>query len=237
MPEEQHVTPRIVEQRAADDGGSLARVLGRLDPFWAAQLIVGCALALDLLLPGKLTLGPAWLLPAVEGLLLLGLMVASPHPRMRHSPLRGHVALALTGLVSAVNSISLVLLCHYLLRGGKENGRSLITAGVVLWVTNVLLFGLWYWQLDRGGPLQRGTREEQLPDFMFPQMTNPRWAPRNWGPGLIDYMYVSFTNATAFSPTDTMPLTRTAKTLMAAQSVIALLTVSLVVARAVNILS
>ncbi|MDQ6745700.1 MAG: DUF1345 domain-containing protein [Actinomycetota bacterium] len=237
MPEEQHTTPTIVEQRAAAEGGAISRFVGRLDPFWAPQLVVGGALALDLLLPGKLTIGPAWLLPAVEGLLLLGLMAASPHPRMRHSPLRRQVALALTGLVSVVNTVSLALLCHYLLQGRKESGRSLIVAGVVLWVTNVLLFGLWYWQLDRGGPLARGTRDEVLPDFMFPQMADPRWAPRNWGPGLIDYMYVSFTNATAFSPTDTMPLTRTAKSLMAAQSVIALLTVSLVVARAVNILS
>jgi hypothetical protein len=100
----------------------------------------------------------------------------------------------------------------------------------------VLLFGLWYWEVDRGGPVARARQESGVPDFLFPQMTDPRWAPPGWGPKLIDYLYVSLTNATAFSPTDTMPLTATAKWLMSAQSVASLVTVGLVVARAVNIL-
>jgi hypothetical protein len=109
---------------------------------------------------------------------------------------------------------------------------------VVLWVTNVLLFGLWYWELDRGGPVARAMNPGAKPDFLFPQMTlPPEHAPRNWMPGLIDYLYVSFTNATAFSPTDTMPLTQIAKLLMSIQALAALLTIGLVVARAVNILS
>ena len=147
--------------------------------------------------------------------------------------------MALIGLVSAVNIISLYLLVHYLLHhtGRPTQGRPLILAGVVLWVTNVLLFGLWYWELDRGGPVERVMNADARPDFLFPQMTLPQqYAPRNWIPGLIDYLYVSFTNATAFSPTDTMPLTATAKLLMSAQALTALLTIGLVVARAVNIL-
>ena len=131
---------------------------------------------------------------------------------------------------------SLVLLVHYLLHGGRGNGRQLIFSGLLLWVTNVLLFGLWYWQLDRGGPLERALEATHPPDFMFPQMSDPQWAPRAWRPGLIDYMYVSFTNSTAFSPTDSMPLSPAAKLLMGGQSVVALLTLALVVARAVNIL-
>jgi hypothetical protein len=133
--------------------------------------------------------------------------------------------------------VSLVLLCHYLLKGGKAGGRQLIGSGVVLWVTNVLLFGLWYWQLDRGGPLARWRGDKRRPDFLFVQMTEREYAPPDWEPGLIDYLYTSFTNATAFSPTDTMPLTAPAKLLMSAQALTALATIGLVVARAVNILS
>jgi hypothetical protein len=129
-----------------------------------------------------------------------------------------------------------VLLCHYLLRGGKENGRALIYSGMALWLTNVLLFGIWYWELDRGGPVARRRGETTVPDFLFPQMSQPGVAPDGWSPGLVDYLYTSFTNATAFSPTDTMPLTPIAKWLMTAQSLTALVTIGLVVARAVNIL-
>lgn len=210
--------------------------LARHDPFWGPQLLVGAAILLDLSLSEKLTVGPNWLLPSVEALALLGLISASPHPRMRHSPLRRQVAILLIGLVSLVNSISLVLLCHYLLRGHAGNGRALIGSGIVLWVTNVLLFGLWYWELDRGGPLARATESEPQIDFLFVQMTEPKHAPPGWKPVLVDYLYTSFTNATAFSPTDTMPMTPRAKLLMAIQAMSALATVGLVVARAVNIL-
>jgi uncharacterized membrane protein len=217
-------------------GGDLTKqLLERHDPFWAPQLVVASAIALDLSLPERLTLGPSWLLPSVEAVLLAGLLIASPNPKLRHSPLRRQFAIALIGLVSLVNTISVVLLCHYLLRGGKAGGHALILAGIVLWVTNVLLFGLWYWEFDGGGPLRR-LEQATLPDFLFPQMTDPRWAPPDWKPTIVDYMYVSFTNASAFSPTDTMPLTHTAKWLMTGQSLTALVTIGLVVARAVNIL-
>ncbi len=216
---------------------SAARNLAKHDPFWAPQLVVAAAILLDLSLPDALTLGPTWLLPSFELLLLLGLILASPAPNMRHSSLRRQVAMGLIGLVSAVNVVSLALLVHYLLHHNLNNGRPLVFAGVVLWVTNVLLFGLWYWELDRGGPLARATAPEPRPDFLFPQMTDTRFSPPDWMPGLVDYLYVSFTNATAFSPTDTMPLTPTAKWLMSGQALIALVTIGLVVARAVNILA
>ena len=100
----------------------------------------------------------------------------------------------------------------------------------------MLLFSVWYWEMDRGGPVVRHLDPKALPDFQFPQMENPGLAPPGWRPGFVDYLYVSLTNATAFSPTDTMPLTQTAKLVMGVQSVAALVTVGLVVARAVNIL-
>ncbi|HWC87183.1 MAG TPA: hypothetical protein VG388_11640 [Solirubrobacteraceae bacterium] len=227
--------------RDAEAIGREALALGSLAdrrfPFWETEATVLAALLLDLGLPNRLTIGPRWLLPSVEGLLVIGLRIASPQPKLTHATLRRQVAMALIGLVSAVNLYSLGQLVHYLLQGGKAGGKALILAGAVLWGTNVLLFGLWYWELDRGGPVRRILIHDAQPDFLFPQMTEARFAPKDWIPGLIDYLYVSFTNATAFSPTDTMPLTAMAKTLMAVQALAALVTVGLVVARAVNILN
>jgi uncharacterized membrane protein len=212
-------------------------LLARRDPFWPAQLTAAAAIVLYLALPDKLTVGPNWVLPSVEALLLVGLIVAMPNPAMQYSPRRRHFALALTAVVSIANLVSLFLLIHYLLKGGKVGGHRLILSGVVLWVTNVLIFALWYWELDRGGPVARVLTPSGHPDFLFPQMSDERWAPPDWRPGFVDYLYVSFTNATAFSPTDTMPLTQMAKLLMAVQSLASLVTIGLVVARAVNILA
>jgi len=215
-------------------------VLAWLDhqlPFWEPQLVVACAIALQLTLSEEVTIGPSWLFPALEGALLLLLVIVSPHPNVRHSPRRRRVAIAMIGLVSAANIASLVLLCHRLLHGGKVNGHALILSGIVLWCTNVLLFALWYWEVDRGGPAARACDTEDLPDFLFVQMDKTEFAPKDWRPSLVDYLYLSFTNATAFSPTDTMPLTPIAKWLMSGQAVASLVTVALVVSRAVNILS
>ena len=212
--------------------------LTRYDPYWGGQLVLAAAILLQLSLSDQLTVGPYWLLPAMEGLVLVALSIASPHPRLRHSPLRRHLALTLIGVVSAANAYALVMLVHFLLRGGRVSGHALIGSGVVLWVTNVLLFGVWFWQLDGGGPLARKLKRKPHPDFLFPQMTGDvrQFAPRGWEPTLLDYLYTSFTNATAFSPTDTMPLTPMAKALMTGQSLVALTTIGLVFARAVNIL-
>jgi hypothetical protein len=226
------------EGHADDRLATLEDQLTRIDPVWAPQLVVLAAIALQLVLSDRITLGPYWLLPAVEALLLVGLAVVSPHPRVRHTPARRYIAMGLIGLVSAVNVFSLIELTYFLLHGHNVAGRPLIFSGVALWVTNVLLFGLWYWELDRGGPIERARGSRAVPDFLFPQMADAaRFTRPNWAPGLIDYLYVSFTNATAFSPTDVMPLTPTAKSLMTAQSVVSLLIVVLVVARAVNILA
>jgi hypothetical protein len=236
--------PTAPPKAPGGEGRGAVRALGdtvtSVDPFLGAQLFVGGAIALDVLLPDRLTPGPTWLLPSVEGALLVALVVVSPRPRWRMSDLRRRVAIGLIALVSATNIYSLVELCRYLLRGSHTtSGRELIFAGIQLWLTNVLLFALWYWELDQGGPFRRAvrTRTDQLPDFMFPQDVQRELSPASWSPGLIDYLYVSFTNATAFSPTDTMPLTQSAKLLMTAQALTSLLIVVLIVSRAVNILS
>jgi hypothetical protein len=231
--------PEEPRQRPQGSARAIGDALGKYDPFIGPQLVVAGAIALDLFLPKRLTVVPAWLLPGVEGALLLAFTIVTPHPRLRASEIRRRVAIALIALVSASNIFYLVELCRALLHGHAGAGRELIFAGAQLWLTNVLLFALWYWELDRGGPLDRaaGTRTDQPPDFMFPQDAEPRMRALGWKPGLIDYIYVSFTNAAAFSPTDTMPLSQSAKVLMTAQALTSLLIVVLVVSRAVNILS
>jgi uncharacterized membrane protein len=207
------------------------------DPYWPAQLSLALAIVLNLTLADKVSVGPRWLLPSIEGVALLALVVIEPDRATAHSVRRRRFALAVVGFVSVANVVSLGLLVHYLVNGGRAGGHQLILSGAVLWATNVLLFGIWYWSMDRGGPVHRFLDPDALADFQFPQMENPQLAPPGWRPGYLDYLYTSLTNATAFSPTDTMPLTQTAKLVMSIQSVSALLTVGLVVARAVNILS
>ncbi len=209
---------------------------GRKEPNWPAQATVLLAIGLQLLLPAKLTAGPRWLLPVLEGILLIGLALASPRELEREHPRRRSMALSLTALVSAANITSLVLLSHELLGQGIKNGRQLIVAGALIWLTNVLIFGLWYWETDRGGPGKRAAGQDGPPDFLFSQMNDDRVEPAGWRPQFIDYLYVSLTNATAFSPTDTMPLSPMAKAIMGIQSLVSLVTIGLVVARAVNIL-
>ena len=217
-----------------------ARVRDRLekgDPAWPAQLAVALTIVLYFALPGKLTLGPNWLIPVAEGVLLVGLVAATPRGPARHSQPRRRLAMGLVALVSFANLVSLILLIHYLLKGGKASGHPLILAGIELWVTNVLLFGVWFWELDRGGPVSRQLEPEaRLPDFLFPQMTQGGISPPGWRPVFLDYLYTSFTNATAFSPTDTMPLSRWAKMLMLVESAVSLVLAIMVAARAINIL-
>jgi hypothetical protein len=214
-----------------------ARPTPDAEAFWPAQLAAGTALGLYLTLPHALIMGPKWLVPGVEGVLLLGLVLTTPTRHHMQSPRLRAVIVGLVGLVSLTTLISLILLARFLLDGSHARGHALLFAGAVLWLTNVLIFGIWYWELDRGGPARRLTQSDAStpPDFLFPQMTQPGLAPR-WRPGFVDYLYTSYTNATAFSPTDTMPLSAMAKLLMAIQSLIALTTILLVVARAVNVL-
>jgi uncharacterized membrane protein len=206
------------------------------EPLWPALACVLFAIALQLLLPKRLTAGPRLLLPALEAALLIGLVLGSPKELEGEHNARRRIALGLTALVSAANITSLALLTHYLLHHGSPNGRELIISGSLIWLTNVLIFALWYWEIDRGGPGKRAAGQDGPPDFLFPQMTDDRIEPVDWRPQFIDYLYVSLTNALAFSPTDTMPLSPTTKSIMGIQSLVSLVTIGLIVARAVNIL-
>jgi len=208
----------------------------KTEPFWPAQLTVLAAIAIQLLLPARLTVRPAWLIPGLEGALLIGLVIVTPNQIEDEHPRRRRIALGLTAFVSVANVYSLAALTHYLLHHNVSEGRALIGAGVLIWLTNFLIFALWYWEIDRGGPGRRSAGHDGPPDFLFPQMADDRIEPLEWRPKFIDYLYVSLTNAAAFSPTDTMPLTPTAKSFMGIQSLVSLVTIGLIVSRAINIL-
>jgi uncharacterized membrane protein len=207
------------------------------EPFWPAQLTILAAIGLQIALPSRLVVGPVWLVPGLEGVLFVGMFLATPRQLEHEHRRRRRAALSLTAFVSAANVYSLVALTHLLLNQGVSNGRELIVSGVLIWMTNFLIFALWYWEMDRGGAGRRAAGHDGPPDFLFPQMADDRIEPLNWRPKFIDYLYVSLTNATAFSPTDTMPLTPIAKTTMGAQALVSLVTIGLIVSRAVNILA
>ena len=203
-----------------------------------AALAVLAAVLLYVTLPARLTLGPTWLLPALELAVLVPLFVAAP--RRGHDEPRWHrlAALSLVAAVTLANIASLALLVRGLLTGlARQEGSALLLGAIQIWLTNVLVFALWFWELDRGGPSARCRATHREPDFLFPQMTSPAGPPPGWAPRFLDYLYVAFTNAAAFSPTDVLPLTRLAKALMLVQALASLLTVALVAARAVNILA
>jgi uncharacterized membrane protein len=206
------------------------------EPFWPAALTIFAAIGFQLLLPERLTVGPTWLLPALEGALLVGLFFATPRELEGEHMGRRRVALGLTALVSAANIYSLAALTHFLLHHNVSKGYELIISGMLIWLTNWLIFALWYWEIDRGGPGKRAAGTDGPPDFLFPQMADDKIEPLDWRPKFIDYAYVSLTNATAFSPTDTMPLTPQVKVFMGVQAVVSLVTLGLIVARAVNVL-
>jgi hypothetical protein len=206
------------------------------EPFWPVLGTVVGAIVLQVTLPPRLTVGPSWLIPALEGALVIGLLLSTPKEIEYEHPGRRRWAIGLVAIVSGANAYSLIFLSKHLLKHQPANGRQLIIAGMLIWLTNFLIFALWYWELDRGGPGKRASGRDGPPDFLFPQMSDDSIQPRNWRPKFIDYVFVSLTNATAFSPTDTMPLSAWSKTLMGAQAVLSLVTIGLIVSRAVNIL-
>jgi len=204
---------------------------------WPPVVAVMIAIGLQVVLPTTLIhgLGPRWLVPAFECVLLVALLIANPHRVDRAESNLRLLSLAMIAVITVANVVALGELIRALLDSHVSGGRALVFASVPVWITNVIVFGLWYWELDRGGVTARMLENHREPDFLFPQMSVPEASP-GWAPKFIDYLYVSFTNATAFSPTDTMPLTSRTKVLMMGQSLASLLTVALVISRAVNIL-
>jgi uncharacterized membrane protein len=223
--------PRTDEQEVERISVAAAGALARRDPLWPGQLAILVSLVLFLTLPPTLTVGPNWPLPATEAAVLAALVIAG----LRGGDLRWRrrLAIGLVLVATLANLTALGLLTHYLVTGGRAQSTDLIGGGVVIWSTNLLLFAVLYWELDRGGPRPAVERRiDVAPDFLFTQQPTAR----DWKPGFIDYLYVSLTNQSAFSPTDTMPLTPRMKILMGIQGTAALVTVGVIVARAVNLL-
>ena len=187
---------------------------------------------LYLFLPDKLIIGPSWLLLVIEAALILPLLVSWTTQRgLSHNMIR-MVALILLGITTLALAIGIALLVYTL--PGAKGGILLRSAGI-LWVFNILVFALWYFEIDGGGPLKRYKMGPQATDFLFPQ-----YAPgsnSSWMPHFVDYVFLAFTSATALSPADTQPLTKRAKGLMMIEAVFSLIVIVLLAARAVNILA
>jgi uncharacterized membrane protein len=207
------------------------------EPRLPVSLTVAAAIALQLALPDSVAPHPRWLLPTLAGLLLIGIFAANPRRIDRPSPRLRAASLVLIAVISIANGWSAARLIDRLISGtATKDPSTLLTTGAAIWLTNIVVFALWYWEFDRGGPVARANATHIYPDFQFVQMVSPQLAPPGWEPAFCDYLYLSFTNAAAFSPTDVMPLSRWAKMGMTVQSAISIVTVALVVARAVNIL-
>jgi hypothetical protein len=207
----------------------------RPEPRWPASLALVACVVLYIVLPNRLVVGPRWLLPVLIALPLIPLS-ATRHRHPNEAPWVRRVTLTLIGLITVANVASMALLVHHLLVANVSQGRNLIYSAVSVWLTNVIVYGLWLWEIDRGGPHLRAGGGTGFPDIQFPQMENPQLAPKDWRPRFLDYLYTSFANGTSFAPADAMPLTFKAKVLFASESVVSLVTIAVVAARAVNIL-
>ncbi|HET6924233.1 MAG TPA: hypothetical protein VFH39_00185 [Candidatus Saccharimonadales bacterium] len=207
------------------------------DPVWPVQLAMLVAIALQVALPDTFS-AARYAIPAAELLLLIALSFTTPKERIFRSMSRRINVILLIALTSAANAYSLGVVCNRLLQGGHvSNGRELILTSINIFLTNIIIFGLWYWEMDGGGPGERSHIAKYEQDFLFPQHHNEDYKHPDWKPTFLDYLYVSSTNAMTFGPADTKPLSRRAKMLMLLQSTISLIVVALVAARAVGILN
>jgi hypothetical protein len=206
----------------------------RWPPIAAILIFVAINIALRVWLPGEGAVRVPWLLPGIEAALLVVLVTSNPSGAVERRRLR-RVAIVLVALLVAAALWSTIFLVSDLIRGKgvSRHASELLASGAVVWLGNNLSFALLYWLMDGGGPLAR-TRLSTPVDFAFTQHMSPELAPPGWRPVFLDYMHLGFTNATAFSPTDVMPLTHRAKYAMLVQASLALALFGLVVARAVN---
>jgi uncharacterized membrane protein len=207
----------------------------RWPPALALLVFIALNVAIRVWLPGQSAVRAPWLLPAVEGVLLLVLFVGNPAHLARRSPWPRRIVLALVALLVVAALWATVLLVNDLIKGEgvTQKPSELLASGAVVWLGNNLAFALFYWMIDSGGPIAR-LRNPTPVDFAFTQQMSPELTPPGWRPVFLDYLHLGFTNATAFSPTDVMPLTHRAKYTMLVQSTVALALFGLIVARAVN---
>jgi len=234
-------------RRAEHIAGQIGQDAGHHVPSWLrpgapesrlpAVLAIVAAIALQRAIPAPYTVVPRWPLIALEILLLLVLIAINPIRMSRRTTVGKWASIGLTAAITADNTASAVVLDYRILTGQVSNDpKMLLGSGAAIFITNVIAFGIWYWELDRGGPFARQDGDQPYPDFLFPQMSDPANAKPGWHPTFVDYLYVSFTNVVAFSPTDTMPVSRWAKLMMTVQALVSMSTLALVFARAVNVL-
>lgn len=205
---------------------------------WPSAVAIIALIGLQMFLPERLSAGPRFALPIVEVVLIGVLLAANPGRLERSTPVLRLIGLGLIVLVSLGNAWSIGQLVVDISTGRDVGTASaLLSSGGAVWLINVLTFALWYWEFDRGGPIERAAGTHPFPDLLFPQMSTPDMAPKDWEAEFLDYLYLAFTNSTAFSPTDTLPMSRWAKAVMLLQSLLSLAIAALVVARAVNALA
>jgi len=222
--------------------------------YWALRFTALCIVALQFLIINDLSFGPRWLAPALAVLIMIPISIEMAVSQRlahratsdaewdvvrRHRNVIWHLVLVLAAVISAANGFALFELIKALLASKPANGRTLLLDALNIWATNVMVFAIWFWALDRGGPVMSALGRATTPEFAFPfpPPGTAGQADARTVAGFIDYLFLSFTNSTAFSPTDTLPLSERMKLLMICQASISLLTVALVAARAVGILS
>jgi hypothetical protein len=211
-----------------------------------SALVVVVAIALYALLPEQLIIGPRLVIPVLEAVLLTALIIVNPRRMTRENRWERLAALGLVALIATANMVALVLLLRQLVSTDSSRAVELLIAAGQVWLTNVIVYGLAFWELDRGGPVARThlARHKLRPaDFRFPQDEDHDTVDEvqagsskvsDWVPAIVDYLYVSLSNSSAFSPTDTMPLSTRAKILMGIESTAALVTSVLVIAKGVG---
>jgi hypothetical protein len=232
-----------MSESLGSDGKTTARPLHLLPAWrrttlgetrWTVIAAVAVAVVLQVVLPTRFTAGHR-AIPVLELALAVGLWIAHPHKTHSAPRWMRPISIVLISAISVTNAWSALRLIQQIIQGKQDDAVALLSSGAAIWATNIILFALWYWEFDRGGPLERTLGTAEHPDFSFPQMQNPELAPPHWEPTFPDYLYVSFTNACSFSPTDTMPLSRWAKMAMLGQSSVSLIVVALVISRAVGL--
>jgi hypothetical protein len=217
---------------------------GNPESRWPVLIALAAAIVMQRAIPERYTVVPRWPLLAMEIALVVVLLIINPVHLTRSTRLGKAASLILLAAITIDNTASAIVLDYHILTGTVSNdARLLLGSGAAVFITNITVFGIWYWEMDLGGPFARaGVKERdpkrQYPDFLFPQMSGlaSNLAPPEWEPRFLDYLYTSLTNVMAFSPTDTMPLTRRAKAMMSLQALVAVSTLALVFARAVNVL-
>lgn len=205
-------------------------------PILAAVLVV---MALTILRPAEMRVAPRWVLPAVEVALLAVVIARHPARVGPRAALLRSIAITMVGIILADTLVAVVRLVDVLIHGGQATNSAdqLLTAGAIVWGSNVLAFALLYWLVDGGGAAARAERMPPALDLAFPQQLSPEVAPPGWRPQFVDYLYLGLTASTAFSPTDAMPLRPWAKVAMGIQGLVSLTVLGLVIARAVNVLA